>query len=103
METTRETKRRGVLNNTDLKERIIKKFPEFNITTFVRFLPYLDYVLKNQGYFDIRKMTIEESEMLETLGEKGQIGRTDERIEFVTKAFYNLMQEVLFDCYVCIK
>lgn len=103
MEVKKKTKSRGVLNNTDLKERILKKFPEFNITAFVRFLPYLDYVIKNQGFFDSSKMTIEESEMLYTLHEKGQIGTTDERIEFITKDFFNLMQEVLFDCYVCVK
>lgn len=103
MEASRETKRRGVLNNTDLKERILKKFPEFNITEFVRFLPYLDYVVKNQGFYDRKKMSTNECEMLYTLHEKGQIGRTYERIEFVTKEFYDLMQDVLFDCYVCIK
>ena len=102
MEVEKKEKKRGVLNNTELKEKISKQFPEFNITAFVRFLPYLDYCLKNQGFFNMGKMSIEENDMLDILGEKGQIGRTDDRIEFVTKAFFEFMQDILFDCYVCI-
>lgn len=102
MNENTEKKVRGILTNKQLKKQLDDIAPKYPTTIFVRFLPYLDYCLKNQGYIQFEKITSEEESLVEYLNHK-QILRLDgQRIEFVTKEFYDLIQNVLYESYVCI-
>ena len=92
---------RGQLTN-EIKT-ISKEFlgREIN-TTELRLYPYLDYVLKHNGRIDFSKINNDEREILNTLDEEKHIWfptRISDRI-FISKEFYNFMQEILYLSYV---
>lgn len=105
METDKKTKGRGFLTDDKLKREMQFFAPEFDTTKVVRFMPYLDYCLKNQGYINLVKMSDDEMDVLDYFCRKKLIVVDEEctRITAIDKQFYDFIQNVLFDAYVCIK
>lgn len=98
--TENQTKGRGFLTD----ESLIREFaPDFDTTKVVRLMPYLDYCLKNQGYVNLDKISDDEVDMLEYFCERKLIIMDGCRITSIDKQFYDFIQNVLFDAYVCKK
>ena len=64
-------------------------------------MPYLDYCLKNQGYVDLVKISEDELDMLECFRKEKFIIMDENRITAIDRQFYDFIQNVLFDAYVC--
>lgn len=96
-----QNKTRGIIQDKKVLEKATKFFEKYKVDVKkgVRLLPYLDYVVKNGGYYDIRKMSSDELIILDGLIDDGYIVKTDESI-LITHEFYDFMQEVLWDAYV---
>lgn len=71
----------------------------------LRLFPYLDYCLKNGGILNVFKLSTEElfyilnNEDIK-ITEKSIDGKDYELKITVTKEFYDIMQEFLWECYV---
>lgn len=98
-----QTKRRGFLTDENLKKAMHFFAPQFDTTKVVRFMPYLDYCLKNQGYVNLVMVSEDELDMLECFREKKFIVMDENHITAIDRQFYDFIQNVLFDAYVCIK
>jgi len=84
-------------------QNIAKKFFGNEITiTELRLLPYILYIIQNDRYFEIKKLSSEELEILSKWKEKGLIDPTFNYIEKTTisKMFYNFINKVIWLSYI---
>ena len=65
----------------------------------LRLLPYIQYVLMNEQYFDMRKLNAPEHDILSLWESEGFYFPSPTKIA-VTKKFWDFMSEVLFQSYV---
>lgn len=93
-------KKRGIIQDKKILEKATKFFEKYKVDVIkgVRLLPYIDYVVKNGGFYDMAKMTVEELIILDGLIADGYILDIDGRI-LITHEFYDFIQEVLWDAY----
>lgn len=103
MKANKEIRLRGILTDELLNNELLHYVPQFDTTSVVRLLPYLDYCLKNQGYIDVYKMTSIEVDMIEHFCDKKLIVIDGDRITSIDKQFYDFIQNVMYNAYVCIK
>lgn len=94
---------RGVLTNDSLRNKLEQLELQHPITLIVRLLLYIDYVIKNCGRIDNLKITLEESDVIARMSEKNLIKMKDDCIISIDHDFFLLIQDVLFDSYVCKK
>lgn len=88
---------------TDNVQNVAEKYlgRKLKSTMELRFLPYLDYVMKNNGRIDPQKINREERELIEEYSSAGWITRdVDLNIQVKNKQFYNAIQEILWEAYV---
>lgn len=77
-----------------------KKFLGREITvTELRLYPYIDYCLKNGGFYDRKKIDHTENQILIKLENEKHIDRCGNMF-FISKEFYDFMNDVLWDSYV---
>lgn len=90
---------RGVLCESIINKS--KKFLGTEITQKeLRLYPYLDYVWKNSGHIDLRKLDNEEVSILNTrIIDAYMIMDSNNKI-YPTKEFYYYVQDILADAYV---
>lgn len=89
---------RGML--TESVKKMSLDFLGREITTReLRLYPYIDFTLKNDFTFDMRKINEEEIEILDMLMEESHLVYNREHL-VVTKAFYDYIQIILFETYV---
>lgn len=93
--------KRGVIQDEKILEKVTKMFEKYkvDVNKAIRLLPYIDYVVKNGGRYDLAKMSPEEVRILDGLASDGYIWDIDEHI-FVTREFYDFVCEVLWESYV---
>lgn len=78
-----------------------KSFLGENIDTEeLRFYPYIDYCLKNGGKIDVNKMSLGEIGLLNHYCIKGYMELKDDSKIFISKPFYQYIQEILWLSYV---
>ena len=88
---------RGVL--TEEIQNEAKKFLNREIdTTELRLYPYIDFCIKNGGYYDRSKILSEERHILSKLKDEGHLEMNG--CFYVTLEFYNYMNRVLWLSYV---
>lgn len=85
---------------TDKIQKMAIKFLGREITqTELRLYPYIDYCLKNFGRYEVKKLNLEEWQILMQLACEFHIDLTNEHI-FTTKKFYDFIQKILYESYV---
>ena len=78
-----------------------KKFLGEEITQKeLRLYPFIDYTIKNGGYLDRSKIDDEERKILNERISQRHIFRSYDGYIFVSREFYDFMQDVLADSYV---
>jgi len=65
----------------------------------LRLMPYLQFVLMNEQYFDMKKLNAPEHDILSLWESEGFYFPSPTKIA-VTKRFWDFMNEVLFQSYV---
>ena len=89
---------RGML--TDEVKALSQKFLGYEMdTTELRLLPYLDYSLKNFSVFDSTKLSFDDVMILDKYFKKRYMTCPKDKI-YVTKEFYDFIQEILWLSYV---
>lgn len=99
-QNTMNNKIRGQINSPELQRKAINLISKDFDITYVRLLPYIDYVLKNNGVFDCAVLTPKELDILSEFEMKGFITISDNLITCTSKEFYAIMCEILWDAYV---
>lgn len=90
--------KRGCLNAE--KQKIAKGFLGREITTReLRLYPYIDYCIKNGGFYKPEQINEDEVEILKRLSQEDHVIST-QSIIICTREFYNYMQDVLAESYV---
>lgn len=89
---------RGVLSEAVKKKS--KEVLGYEITLKeLRLMPYMDYTMKNNQYFDMRKIDDIEHAILHDWSDKGFITGTLTN-PMISKKFYDAIQEILWVAYV---
>lgn len=70
--------------------------------TELRLYPYLDYCWKNGGNINPSKISGEERKIISLRREQGHL-ESHSFINLPTRAFYDFVQDILAECYVCFK
>lgn len=92
---------RGIINHVEIQEKADKFFKENVDTEQVRLLAYIDYCLKNGGSINPRQISISEYNTIRHWSSCEYLEYTDEtHIKCLSKEFYNIMCEILWDAYV---
>ena len=93
---------RGIITNQEILKKAKAFFGEnFGQGREVRLLAHLDYCLKNGGRVSLRDLYPEEVSILENWLAKGWLDwETPTHLSVVSKEFYDVMSEILWDAYV---
>lgn len=89
---------RGIITD-EIKEKS-KNFLQREITAEeLRLYPYIDYCVKNCGYYDRNKISGGERIILAKLKQEKHIDMISGQF-YITKPFYDFMQEILWMSYI---
>lgn len=87
---------------TDKIQELAKEYLGREITQKeLRLYPFIDYCIKNGGYMDRQKLDSEELDILHSY-KKSDLHR-DCGYVWVSRAFYDYMQKVLWESYIELK
>lgn len=93
-----DEKVRGVLN-ADIQELAKEYFGEEMTTTELRLIPYIDYCVKNGNDFSLSQINDDELEILQYWEETERVLLSTGKV-FITRSFYNFIQNILAVSYV---
>ncbi len=84
---------RGIITE-EIKEKYQMTVKEF------RLIPYVQYLLVNQMPVDPQKIDAEEREILQSWRDKGYLTFSMKEPLTVSREFWDMMNDFLWDCYV---
>lgn len=93
---------RGFIVDPQILDKAKAFFGEsFDPITDTRLMAYIDYCVKNGGTFNPRQLKPEEVDIMSNWVMKGWVALPDIiKVNIVSKDFYMIMSEILWDAYV---